>query len=76
MPVPLADLVSAVLYGLQRELLRLPLEDAPERHAALIAWLQTLASLFPGARSSNPNPNPNPNPNLLRSSQARGTARR
>ena len=51
MPVPLADLVSAVLYGLQRELLRLPLEDAPERHAALIAWLQTLASLFPGARN-------------------------
>ena len=54
MPVPLADLVSAVLYGLQRELLRLPLDDAPEyteRRAALIAWLQTLAALFPGARN-------------------------
>ena len=51
MPVPLADLSSAVLYGLQRELLRLPLEDAPERHAALIVWLQTLASLFPGDRN-------------------------
>ena len=51
MPVPLADLVSAVLYGLQRELLRLPLVDAPERRDALIAWLQTLTALFPGSRN-------------------------
>lgn len=51
MPVPMADLCSAVLYGMQRELLQLPLEASSERRTAFNEWLRTLAALFPGARN-------------------------
>ena len=50
-PVPMADLCSAVLYGMQRELLLQPLEPSSERRFAFDEWLRTLAALFPGARN-------------------------
>ncbi|KAL1518742.1 hypothetical protein AB1Y20_003027 [Prymnesium parvum] len=46
-PVPFADITSAVVYGLEREL---PVDIGPERaerRAALLAWLQLLSSSFP-----------------------------
>jgi len=51
-PVPLADLASAVVYGVQRELVKADLgSDNSERRAALDAWLAALEALLPGARN-------------------------
>ena len=66
LPVPLQDVTSAVVYGLQRELLRLPLVSAganataadprlellmAERRGAFDEWLSALAQLMPGVRN-------------------------
>jgi hypothetical protein len=48
-PVPLADVTSAVAYGVQRELVKVNLgAPASERRAAMDAWLAALAALLPG----------------------------
>mmetsp|Transcript_28903 Transcript_28903/g.47952 ORF Transcript_28903/g.47952 Transcript_28903/m.47952 type:complete len:525 (+) Transcript_28903:172-1746(+) len=48
-PVPLQDLASAVVYGLQRELLRVPLgEPDSSRRLAFNAWLKALSVFMPG----------------------------
>lgn len=48
-PVPMGDVTSAVVYGVQRELVKSDL-GAPgsERRAALDHWLATLEALLPG----------------------------
>lgn len=48
-PVPMADIASAVAYGIQRELVKIELgPPASERRSALDAWLAALAALLPG----------------------------
>ena len=62
LPVPRVDLASALLYGLQRELLRLPLEG----EGNLSPSTSTSPTRAPPSPSS-PNPSPSPNPGHDRS---------
>ena len=48
-PIPRQDLMSAIIFGFEREVIRLPLGiRGSERREALEAWLNALASLLPG----------------------------
>ena len=51
LPLPLEDMTSAVVYGLQREIYKAPFagEEAARKRQALHAWLATLARAMPGA---------------------------
>ena len=50
-PLPMEDMVSAVVYGFERELLRKPLTLGSARHLAFDRWLTLLEHAMPGARN-------------------------
>ena len=50
-PLPMEDMVSAVVYGFERELLREPLTLGSARHLAFDRWLTLLEHAMPGARN-------------------------